>query len=169
MKGEQENVGAMKLSKPTTAPCREACPAGIDVPRYVRHIQKGEFDKALAVIRERIPFPFVCGYACVHPCETKCARSQFDEAIAIRMLKRVAAEKGERKSGTAKITKRPPTGKRIAVIGSGPCGLTAAHYLNIQGHRVTVYEALPLPGGMLRYGIPEYRLPEEIVDREIGL
>ncbi len=162
-------MAAMKCSDSTTAPCREACPAGIDVPRYVRHIRDGHFEKALAVIRERIPFPFVCGYACVHPCETKCARSQFDEAIAIRMLKRVAAEKGERKSGTAKITKRPPTGKRIAVIGSGPCGLTAAHYLNIQGHRVTVYEALPLPGGMLRYGIPEYRLPEEIVDREIGL
>ena len=166
-KGEQENVGAMKCSKPSAAPCREACPAGIDVPRYIRHIRNGHFEKALAVIRERIPFPFVCGYACVHPCEAKCARAQFDEAIAIRMLKRVAAEKGGRKQ--AKILKRPPTGKRIAVIGSGPCGLTAAHYLNVLGHRVTVYEALPLPGGMLRYGIPEYRLPENIVDREIGL
>jgi len=167
MKGEQTNVGAMKCSKPTTAPCREACPAGIDVPQYIRHIRDGHFEKALAVIRERIPFPFVCGYACVHPCEAKCARIQFDEAIAIRMLKRVAAEKGGRKP--AKIAKRSPTGKRIAVIGSGPCGLTAAHYLNVLGHRVTVYEALPLPGGMLRYGIPEYRLPEDIVDREIGL
>ena len=160
-------MGAMKCSKPTTAPCREACPAGIDVPRYIRHIRDGHFEKALAVIRERIPFPFVCGYACVHPCEAKCARLQFDEAVAIRMLKRVAAEKGGRKP--AKMAKRPPTGKRIAVIGSGPCGLTAAHYLNVLGHRVTVYEALPLPGGMLRYGIPDYRLPEDIVDREIGM
>jgi formate dehydrogenase beta subunit len=83
------------------------------------------------------------------------------------MLKRVAAEKGGRKP--AKIAKRPPTGKKIAVIGSGPCGLTAAHYLNVLGHRVTVFEALPLLGGMLRYGIPEFRLPEDIVDREIGL
>ncbi|MCG2740656.1 MAG: FAD-dependent oxidoreductase, partial [Syntrophaceae bacterium] len=157
----------MKCSKQSTSPCREACPAGIDVPRYIRHIRDGHFEKALAVIRERIPFPFVCGYACVHPCEEKCARSQFDEAIAIRMLKRVAAEKGGRKP--AKIAKRPPTGKRIAVIGSGPCGLTAAHYLNVLGHRVTVYEALPLPGGMLRYGIPGYRLPEDVVDREIGM
>lgn len=157
----------MKCGKRTTAPCREACPAGIDVPRYIRHIREGRFEMALEVIRERIPFPFVCGFACVHPCETKCARTQFDEAIAIRLLKRVAAERGGGKP--VKIAKRSPTGKRIAVIGSGPCGLTAAHYLNVLGHRVTVYEALPLPGGMLRYGIPGYRLPEDIVDREIGL
>jgi formate dehydrogenase (NADP+) beta subunit len=159
-------MGAMRSGKKSTAPCREACPAGIDVPRYVRQIREGHFDQALAVIRERIPFPFVCGYACVHPCETKCARAQFDQPIAIRMLKKAAAENGGRKP--VKVAKRPPTGKRVAVIGSGPCGLTAAFYLNSQGHQVTVYEALPLPGGMLRYGIPEYRLPEEIVDREIA-
>lgn len=153
--------------KKSTAPCREACPAGIDVPRYIRHIRTGQFAEALEAIRERIPFPFVCGYACVHPCETKCARLLFDEAVAIRMLKRVAAEKGGRIP--VRIAKRPPSGKKVAVIGSGPCGLTAAYYLTGQGHRVTVYEALPLPGGLLRYGIPEYRLPEEIVDREIDL
>ena len=158
---------AMRSGKKSTAPCREACPAGIDVPRYVRHIREGHFEKALAVIRERIPFPFVCGYACVHPCETKCARAQFDEPVAIRMLKKAAAENGGRKP--AVIARRPSTGKKVAVIGSGPCGLTAAYYLSGQGHRVTVYEALPLPGGMLRYGIPEYRLPEEIVDREITM
>jgi formate dehydrogenase beta subunit len=160
-------MGAMLNGKRSTAPCQEACPAGIDVPRYVRHIREGHFEKALAVIRERIPFPFVCGYACVHPCETKCARTQFDEAIAIRMLKKAAAENGGRKP--AVIAKRLPTGKKVAVIGSGPCGLTAACYLNGQGHRVTVYEALPMPGGMLRYGIPGYRLPEDIVDREIAM
>ncbi len=160
-------MGAIQCRKKSTAPCQEACPAGIDVPRYIRHIRDGRFEKALAVIRERIPFPFVCGCACVHPCEAKCARIQFDEAVAIRMLKRAAAEKGGRKP--AVIFKRPPTGKKVAVIGSGPCGLTAAHYLNVLGHSVTVYEALSLPGGMLRYGIPEYRLPKEIVDREIAL
>jgi NADPH-dependent glutamate synthase beta subunit-like oxidoreductase len=157
-------VGAQESRK--TAPCREACPAGIDVPRYIRHIREGRFAQALAVIRERIPFPFVCGYACVHPCETKCARVQYDQAVAIRMLKRVAAENGDGKP--ADPIKRSRTGRKIAVIGSGPCGLTAAYYLNLQGHNVTVYEALPLAGGMLRYGIPEYRLPEEIVDREIA-
>jgi formate dehydrogenase beta subunit len=155
----------MESRKKSTAPCREACPAGIDVPRYIRHIREEHFDQALAVIRERIPFPFVCGYACVHPCETKCARIQYDQAVAIRMLKRVAAERGDGKP--ANPIKRSLTGRKIAVIGSGPCGLTAAFYLNIQGHSVTVYEALPLAGGMLRYGIPEYRLPEDIVDREI--
>jgi NADPH-dependent glutamate synthase beta subunit-like oxidoreductase/NAD-dependent dihydropyrimidine dehydrogenase PreA subunit len=156
----------MKNSKPSMAPCREACPAGIDVPRYIRHIRDGHFEMALTVIRERIPFPFVCGYACVHPCETRCARNQFDEAIAIRMLKRVAAEKGE--STPSQLARRPATGKKIAVIGSGPCGLTAAHYLNILGHQVTVYEALPLPGGLLRYGIPDYRLPGKTVERDIA-
>jgi len=160
-------VGAIQNGKSSKAPCQEACPAGIDVPRYVRHIRKGEFNEALAVIRERIPFPFICGYACVHPCETKCARTQFDEAVAIRMLKRVAAERGQ--WSPVQGLRRPATGKKVAVIGSGPCGLTAAFYLNAQGHRVIVYEALPLAGGMLRYGIPEYRLPEEIVEREIAL
>jgi len=150
----------------STAPCREACPAGIDIPRYIRTIQDGDFEGALAVIRERIPFPFVCGYACVHPCETKCARVQYDEPVAIRMLKKVAAEEGGRKPPV--IIRNPSTGKSVAIVGSGPCGLTAAHYLNVLGHKVTVYEARPRLGGMLRYAIPEYRLPEEIVEKEIG-
>jgi NADPH-dependent glutamate synthase beta subunit-like oxidoreductase len=149
------------------APCREACPAGIDVPRYVRLIRDGRFAEALAVIHERIPFSLVCGYTCAHPCEAKCARLLFDEAIAIRQLKRVVAEKVERKAKD--IVKRPPTGRKVAVIGSGPCGLTAAHYLNVQGHAVKVFEALARPGGMLRYSIPDYRLPEDVLDREIDL
>ena len=105
-------MGTILKGKKTTAPCREACPAGIDVPRYIRHIRVGQFAEALDVIRERIPFPFVCGYACVHPCETKCARLQFDEAVAIRMLKKVAAEKGEHQP--VRIVERPPTGKKAA-------------------------------------------------------
>ena len=154
------------LEKPN-APCREACPAGIDVPRYIRHLREGRFAEALAVIRQRIPFPSVCGYACVHPCEQKCARAQLDEAVAIRMLKKVAAERGGRRQ-PARIVAAPPTGKEVAVIGSGPCGMTAAYYLNTLGHRVTVYESMPKPGGMLTYGIPGYRLPNEVVEKEIA-
>jgi len=148
------------------APCREACPAGIDVPRYIRLIRQRDFDEALAVIRERIPFPAVCGYACVHPCEAKCARIQYDEAVAIRLLKRAADEHS--RGIVAFERKAKTTGKRVAVIGSGPCGLTAAHYLAGLGHVVTVFESLPQAGGMLRYGIPGYRLPNDVVDREIA-
>ena len=150
----------------TVAPCQEACPAGIDVPRYIRHIRDGRFGEALAVIRERIPFPFVCGYACVHPCEAKCSRSQFEAPVAIRMLKRAAAEWGE--SQPPEGVRLADTGKRVAVVGSGPCGLTAAYYLALQGHGVTVFEALPEAGGMLRYGIPVYRLPGSALMQEIA-
>lgn len=153
--------------KKEAAPCREACPAGIDVPRYVRHIRKGDFNGALAVIREKIPFPAVCGHACVHPCESTCARIQYDESIAIRMLKRAADELS---TGLLEYERKTdPSGRRVAVIGSGPCGLTAAYYLAVMGHGVTVFEALPQAGGMLRYGIPEYRLPKAVVDREIAM
>ena len=154
------NVNTAKI-----APCQEACPAGVDVPRYVRHIQQGRIREALAVVRERIPFPLVCGYACFHPCEAKCGRNQFDAPVAIRMLKRVAAERGLKDQ----VAPKPlaATGRKVAVIGSGPCGMTAAYYLSLQGHDATVFEALSRSGGMLRFGIPEYRLPDEIVDADI--
>lgn len=148
-------------------PCREGCPAGIDVPRYIRRIKEGKFDEALAVIRERIPFPSICGYACYSPCELKCGNRQFGEPIAIRALKRAAAEKGGElwKKG---LLIKPDTGKQVAVVGSGPSGLTAAYYLATLGHKVNVLEALDKPGGMMRVGIPEYRLPREALDKEIG-
>ena len=149
-----------------TAPCSHICPAGIDVPRYVRFIAESKPAEALAVIREKIPFPAVCGLVCFHPCEAKCRRGQLDEAIAIRMLKGYAAahDTGEWKQN---IKVAPATGKKVAIIGSGPAGLTAAYYLAKLGHSVTVFEALPEPGGMMRVGIPDYRLPKDILKAEI--
>jgi NADPH-dependent glutamate synthase beta subunit-like oxidoreductase len=149
-----------------TAPCSHICPAGIDVPRYVRFISQGKPAEALAVVREKIPFPTVCSLVCFHPCEAKCRRAQLDEAIAIRMLKRYAAEHD---NGLWKqnLKVAPPTGKRVAIIGSGPAGLTAGYYLAKLGHSVTVFEALPEPGGMMRIAIPDYRLPKDILQAEI--
>jgi len=148
------------------APCSHICPAGVDVPRYVRFIAEGKPAEALTVIREKIPFPAVCGLVCFHPCEAKCRRGQLDEAIAIRMLKRVAAEHD---TGLWKqnIKVAPATGKRVAIVGSGPAGLTAAYYLAKLGHSVTIFEALPEPGGMMRVAIPDYRLPKDILKAEI--
>jgi len=151
----------------TVAPaCQCACPAGIDVPRYIRRIKDGKFDEALAVIREKIPFPSICGFACYAPCEGNCGNRQFGEPVAIRALKRAAAEKGGdlwRKN----LTIAPQSGKRVAVVGSGPGGLSAAYYLAVTGHNVNVLEALDQPGGMMRVGIPEYRLPRQALDKEI--
>lgn len=152
------------VAAPKTAPCQEACPAGVDVPRYVRHLRDGRFTEALAVVRERIPFPLVCGHACFHPCEAKCGRRQLDAAVGIRMLKRAAAEQGQSLAAPQRLA---ASGRAAAVIGSGPAGLTAAWYLALQGHAVTVFEALERAGGMLRFGIPAFRLPDEAVDAEI--
>ncbi len=150
-----------------SAPCSHTCPAGIDVPKYVRFIAAGKPAEAAAVIREKIPFPSVCGYVCIHPCEAKCRRALLDDAIGIRVLKRFAAEHD---SGLWKQNSRvaPASGKRVAIVGSGPAGLTAAYYLAKLGHQVTVFEALPEPGGMMRVAIPDYRLPKDILRAEIA-
>ena len=151
----------------TVAPsCQCACPAGIDVPRYIRRIKENKFDEALAVIREKIPFPSICGFACYAPCEADCGNQQFGEPIAIRALKRAAAEKGG-DLWFKNLTIAPSTGKQVAVVGSGPSGLSAAYYLATMGHKVSVLEALDHIGGMLRVGIPGYRLPRESLDEEV--
>ncbi len=147
-------------------PCRDACPAHIDIPRYIYLIAQGKYSEALAVIREKVPFPGVLGRVCVHPCEQACRRGALNDPICIKFLKRFAADndKGLWKQ-YSKVA--PPTGKKVAVVGSGPAGLTAAFYLAKLGHTVTVFEALPQPGGMMRVGIPAYRLPRAILDAEI--
>ena len=149
------------------APCSHTCPAGVNVPQYVRFVAAGRFADALLTIRERIPFASVCGRVCFHPCEMRCRRRLLDEAVSVRMIKRAAAEFGA-KDAVEEGKPAPSTGKKVAVIGAGPAGLTAAYYLRkVSGHEVTVFESMPKPGGMLRYGIPRYRLPREEIDAEI--
>jgi len=149
-------------------PCSYACPAHIDVPRYVRLCGEGKFAEALAVIREKVPFPGVLGRVCIHPCEQACRREALNEPIAIKFLKWAAAERDDGQ-WQQHAKKSPPTGKKVAVIGSGPAGLTAGYYLAKQGHAVTVFEALPEPGGMMRVGIPDYRLPPKKLNAEIDI
>jgi len=146
--------------------CTEACPVGVDVPRYIRAVKDQKFDEAVAVLREKLPLPSVCADACFAPCEEVCAYKQFGEPIAIRAIKRAAMDKG---GDTWKERKKPAdkTGKKVAVVGAGPAGLTAAYYFASKGHEVTVFDTFPKPGGMMRYGIPNYRLPEERLDKDI--
>ena len=147
-------------------PCRAACPAHIDVPAYVRLIAQGKREAADAVIREKVPFPGILGRACPHPCETVCRRGDVNEAVSICALKRYAADGVQERSKEAGPRVRE-TGRKAAVIGAGPAGLTAAYYLRKKGHQVTVFEMRSKPGGMMRYGIPRYRLPEDLLEREI--
>ena len=148
-------------------PCYKACPAGIDVPRYIRLIARGRPSAALAVIRERVPFPAVLGRVCAAPCQEECRRGlDVDKALHIRRLKRFAADHGD-ESWKKQRKSLASTGKSVAIVGAGPAGLTCAYYLAKLGHKVTIFETLPEPGGMMRVGIPEYRLPRDILRSEI--
>lgn len=147
-------------------PCKSTCPAHIDIPRYIRCIREGEFDKAAAVIREKVPFPETLGSICTHACESECKRNELDAPLSVCRLKRAAAAK-ESGAWKERVRKDPPTGKKAAVIGAGPAGLTAACYLAKKGHEVTVFEKNEKAGGQCRYGIPAYRLPDGLLDREI--
>lgn len=150
-------------------PCMLACPAGTDCQGYVGLIANGQYEEAIKLIRENIPLPGSIGRVCPHPCETACRRGMVDEPIAIANLKRFAADTDEFGEDPFVPECEPDTGKNVAVIGGGPYGLSMAYFLRQLGHDVTIYEAMPKLGGMLRYGIPEYRLPKEVLDEEIAV
>ncbi len=150
------------LSHPV--PCVSACPAHVDIPGYIALIRQGRYGDAVKLIRKDNPFPAACAYVCEHPCESQCRRRMVDDAINICGLKRFAVDNAETELAGCKA---PTTSKTVAVIGGGPGGLTAAYYLALMGHQVTVYEQRAKLGGMLRYGIPDYRLPQYVLDRDI--
>lgn len=154
--------------KDVLIPCQAACPAHAAVPRYVRLVKEGRFAEATAVIHEKLPFPECLGRVCVHSCEADCRRGSVNEPVSIRNIKRYAAEHTDNSIWQARQKHLPPTGKKVCVVGGGPAGMTAAMYLSKQGHDVTLKEALPKLGGQMQYGIPSYRLPREVVDKECG-
>lgn len=145
-------------------PCQQTCPAHVDIPGYIACINAGRYEDALRVIRNDNPLPTVCGYVCEHPCEFTCRRTLVDSALNICGLKRYAADNAKPYSPAQN---HPETGKNIAVIGGGPAGLSAAYYLQLMGHQVTIFDMRAKLGGMVRYGIPDYRLPQEKLDEDI--
>ena len=148
-------------------PCRLNCPADVDIQGYMSLINLGKFHEAVALIKEKNPLPSVCGRVCTRKCELNCRRALVDDAVGIDFLKRYAADL-DMAGDMWKPTTKPDNGNRVAIIGSGPSGLSCAYYLALEGYRPAIFEALPQPGGMLRYGIPEYRLPKEVLDHEIN-
>ena len=158
---------AFTIDKRGVSPCKAACPIGTSAQGYIALIAQGKFQEALEVSRRVNPFTSVCGRICYHPCEEACNRGKFDRPVAIAALKRFladyAAKHGDKPVEPVEVTRK----ERVAIVGAGPAGLTAAHDLALLGYSVTVYEALPEPGGMLRYGIPAYRLPKDILAQEI--
>ena len=156
---------AFAIQKADKAPCRLTCPAGLNVQGYVQMVKEGKYKEALEIIMEDLPLPGVIGRVCPHECEDACRRAQVDEPVAIRDLKRLAADMFDPRE--IEVSCLPEREERVAIIGSGPAGLSAAYHLARRGIKSTIFESLPQPGGMLRVGIPAHRLPREVLDKEI--
>jgi len=166
---ETKNCPSHDCGKLAPSPCQMACPAGIDVPTYLSLIAEGRDAEAIEVIRRDNPLPWVCGLICTRPCEMMCVRARIDAPISIKFLKAFAAERAMSDRAYKNPEKKAFNGKKICVVGAGPGGLSAAYYLALMGYKVRVIEALPVPGGMIMVGIPRYRLPREVIDREVAM
>ena len=163
------NCSAGDCAKLAPAPCQMTCPAGLDIPTYVTLIGSGRDAEAVDVIRKDCPFPWVCGLVCTRPCEFMCVRARIDTPISIKTLKGFAAEKAMSEGSYKNPPKEPDKNKKVCVVGAGPGGLSAAYYLAVKGYRVRVIEEQAVAGGMLLLGIPRYRLPREVIDREAAM
>ncbi len=166
---ETKNCPSHDCGKLAPSPCQMACPAGIDVPTYLGLIAEGKDARAIEVIRRDNPLPWVCGLVCTRPCEMMCVRARIDTPVSIKFLKAFAAERALSNREYKNPEKEPSNGKKVCVVGAGPGGLSAAYYLALMGYSVRIIEALPIPGGMLMVGIPRYRLPREVIDREVAM
>jgi len=168
---DKQHVPAMQslAAKLAPAPCQMTCPAGLDIPTYVTLIGMGRDAEAIEVIRKDCPFPWVCGLVCTRPCEFMCVRGRIDTPISIKTLKGFAAERAMTQGSYKNPPKAPDKNKKVCVIGAGPGGMSAAYYLALQGYGVRVIEEQSVAGGMLLLGIPRYRLPGEVIDREVAM
>ena len=163
----EERLLKFNQEEDALAPCAQTCPAEINIPRYIAQIRAGDYEGAVHTIRERNPLLLACGRVCPHPCEDYCRRGIEDEAVSINQLKRFVADLEMHSGRRYAIACAPETGKKVAVIGGGPAGLSCAYFLRRLGHDVTIYDMMPELGGMIRYGIPEYRLPKSVLKWEI--
>jgi len=166
---DQATPSAFAIDKYGVPPCRAACPLHVNPQGYSALISKGKYKEALDLIREKNPFPGITGRVCTHPCESACNRKDIDEPLAIDLLKRFVDDWVKEHGDDFNPKKAEPNGKKVAIVGSGPSGLLCAYDLALKGYSIMIFEELPEPGGMLRYGIPSYRLPREVLDREIGI